>query len=147
MFNTAYYSSNPKEIDQSIEWLTNIKLDCELKINELQRIKSSQERLSRHRQKFDDLAREFARDEFINLPKETQLAIIMQRFDVTKKQAENMIVLAKRRCKIIQEKARNIRIAKLYEAQIPVQEIANDVKLSRQAVYTVIGKHKENPLF
>lgn len=147
MLNPKYLHMPSQEIDQTISWLETVRNDCDVKISQLRSIKAQDDALKRHRANFKKLAEQYANDEFSSITEELQLKIIEQRLGCSRSRAEKVRELALSMSKKNKRRYRNIRIAKLYDAGIPVTDIANDEGISRQQAHKIIQKHKDSPLF
>lgn len=148
MLDPAYYHMPTHEINQAIGWLENVKLDCDVKIQRLQSLKKQDVRMRRHRAKFINMAKDFARDDnFLNHEERNQIEIIRQRLGCTYEEARKTHKTAMSMIRRRQAEMRNIRIAKLYDAGFEITKIANDCDISRQTAHSVIKKHKIDPLY
>ena len=149
IFNIDHFSSNPNEIDQSIKWLSDIKDDCEVKINRLQQLKSQRERSVNHRAAIKSLAMDFAEPDFLELERIEQADVIRERLKCSYEQSYALIPVVITHAKRKKAKLRNIRIAKLHDAGFSPSAIADDeqVDVSKVTIHKVINQHKEKPFY
>jgi DNA-binding NarL/FixJ family response regulator len=147
LIDTVYHKAPRREIDQSIAWLTQIKQDCEYKIQQLERMRASHGSTDKYRAELLKAARNFAESDFLNVDEHNQTEIIRQRLGCTHTRAEQIREIVVRLVRKQKRQKRDMRIARLFEVGVTIKDIANDVDVSRQTVHTVLKKHKESPFF
>lgn len=147
LFNAEYYTSSPREIDQAIDWLATMRNDIDCKIGELKAVKARYERQRRYMRNLNRLADEFKDSNFDNMPYETALKIIMQRFDVEPHRARQIYDASISRAKRLKKKERDHKIIDRHTSGHKKSRIAIDLGVSRQTVYNVIAEYEQKAIF
>ena len=146
LFSTDYYHLPPREIDQAIEWLESVKQDCDLKIWRLRDLKNQHERQARHKRNMNALAQMFDEPDFYEHTTLHQLEIIRQRLGCDYTRAHHVREILIKKKKRRDRKNLHADIIELYKRKKTVAHIARQKGVSRQTVYSVIKKAKEERL-
>lgn len=130
------------EIDQNINWLSEVKKDCEFKVHMLQNIKKERLRVQRWRDGVNELAQQFCDPQSVHLDKDTRIGIIQQRLGCNHKRASDLADIVTSWANNYMRKERNAVIMNELKSGISATEIAKKHSISRQHVYNIKRENK-----
>ena len=135
------------EINRYIKWLKSIILQCEIRIDELEKLKNSRESAHKYKKAINSLAYKMYSEnkEFMDIANRTQrIDIIMNRLNCNKKKA---IEVHDMLAKWVNKKRRSDRdkyIVLLAGSGMKKTAISKKYGISRQQVHNILDKHKNN---
>lgn len=128
-----------REIDQACFWLRGMIEDCEIKIDQLQKIKTERERVKKWREDIRSLSDYFYDEDTDHIDIKTRSEIVRQRLGCTHSRADLIARHINLKVKREKIKDRNATIKKDLKLGMSVAAISRKHRISRQHVYNILN--------
>lgn len=147
MFNTTeYINIPPHEIDNNINWLRNMIIECEYRISKLEAIKRNCQNTKNHRLKINNIAEQVRQDKLKSMTYENKINHISKTVNCTPERARQLLQIIERNEKHRKIKDLNKKIIDLYLQGHKKTHIARKIDRSRQHVHNVIKSAQEKKI-